>query len=484
MRTNGPMPILCGTDFSENAGHAADAAATLAVRLGVPLVLVHADDMPMVEGVRQEAYEARLAALSARLWTEAEHLRRLGTTVEETLSTGEAGPSLVRLAAQRQARLLVVSSLSKSAPERWLLGSVAEHTAQSSPVPTLVVRDAAPFEVWARGTRALKVFVAVDFTGVSDAPLGWVSDLRKIGPCEITVANVDSPLEERERLGVGSRPFTENSPTVQRVIERDLREKVRALLGDGQVRVLVEPFVDRPDARLIELAEEAKADVIVVGTHQRQGLSRLGHHSVSRGILRHARMNVVCVPPSAVEPEVARIPQIQRVLVATDFSELGDRAVPHAYSLMREGGTVFLIHVMHPMRLPNPLTLDPGPNMDAALAEHTARVRESAARLRALIPSESEKRGVASRIEVVEHREPKNIPHVGMSYGIGGEAHLIKSTDPALAICQAAERIGADVICLGSHGRTGLAAAFMGSVAQAVMAQSPRPVLIMRLPAK
>ena len=49
---------------------------------------------------------------------------------------------------------------------------VAERTAESAPVPTLVVRDAAPFEAWARGERALKVFVGVDFSASCAAALG------------------------------------------------------------------------------------------------------------------------------------------------------------------------------------------------------------------------------------------------------------------------------------------------------------------------
>ena len=69
-----------------------------------------------------------------------------------------------------------------------------------------------------------------------------------------------------------------------------------------------------------------------------------------------------------------------------------------------------------------------------------------------------------------------------MYCGIMGEADIIESGDPARAIRQAADRFGADVICLGSHGRSGFSAAVMGSVAQAVMAQSQRPVLVVRPP--
>ena len=77
------------------------------------------------------------------------------------------------------------------------------------------------------------------------------------------------------------------------------------------------------------------------------------------------------------------------MLVATDFSELGDHAVPYAYSLVREGGTVFLLHVTHPMSLPNPLSRDLGSKLDQAEKDEAARLREASERLRALIPIEA-----------------------------------------------------------------------------------------------
>jgi len=78
--------------------------------------------------------------------------------------------------------------------------------------------------------------------------------------------------------------------------------------------------------------------------------------------------------------------------------------------------------------------------------------------LRTLIPAEAEARGIVTELEVIQHR------------------------DAAKAIGQEAERFGADVICLGSHGRGGLSKAVLGSVAQTVMTHSPRPLLVVRPP--
>ena len=482
MKNTNTQPILCGTDFSANARQAATAAAVLAARSGKPLLLVHVADEFNARDDDQKKLTAFLRPVAKQLRAEAYRLKKAGATVETKLLTGQLAERAIKdLVEKRPAALVVVSSVSKTAFDRWTLGTASESLAESVASPTLVVRSSAPFEAWARGERPLKIFVAADGASVSEAALRWVRDLRALGPCDIVVAHVDRPAEECERLGIFATVL-ENPPTVQRVLERDLRKRVHAQLGKENVRIVIEPSVDCPDARLIELAVEAQADVIVVGTHQRHGLSRLGHTSVSRGILRHAPMSVACVPASAAAPEGGRIPEIRRVLVATDFSELGDRAVPHAYALPREGGTVFLLHVTQPMPLPNPLSLDLGSKVDKALEKHTVRLREASARLRALIPSGAEKRGVASEVAVVEPSKPKGLPHVGMYYGIMGEAHVIEDTDPARAICQAVERLDVDVICLGSHGRSGFSAALMGSVAQAVMAQSHRPVLVVRPP--
>lgn len=460
MNTTKTNPILCGTDFSENARRAASAAAALAKRLGAPLLLVHAGGLPL-ENATQEFYDAQTASLRALLHEEGERLRALGATVEETVAFGTPDEVLVQLAQQRQARLLVVSSLGVGAPARWLLGSVAERTAESSPVPTLVVRDAAPFEAWARGERALKVFIGTDFTATSDAALRWVAELQQLESIEIVAGYADWPAEESVRLGVTGRlALLENPPPVQSVLERDLRDKVTRVLGGEHVRVRVVGNWGRADIPLVEMAIEAQADLVIVGTHQWHGLSRLRHGSVSRGILHHAPMSVACVPTPAATPMAGpRIRECQRVLVAVDLNEPHGFAAPHGYSIVQPGGTVRLVHNVVPFRLPNPMI--GGYYQDfPSKKEHAQLVAESEAKLRALTPHEAEARGIVTEVEVTESRET------------------------AEAICAAAERFGADVICVGSHTRPGFTAKVLGSVSLAVLQGSRRPVLVVWPPAE
>ena len=62
-------------------------------------------------------------------------------------------------------------------------------------------------------------------------------------------------------------------------------------------------------------------------------------------------------------------------------------------------------------------------------------------------------------------------------------AEVLASDSPAEAICKRAGEIGATLIAITTHGRTGLPHLFMGSVAEGVVQKAPCPTLVMRRPA-
>jgi nucleotide-binding universal stress UspA family protein len=64
------------------------------------------------------------------------------------------------------------------------------------------------------------------------------------------------------------------------------------------------------------------------------------------------------------------------------------------------------------------------------------------------------------------------------------EHRLVLSADPAGAILSVAGELGCDVIVLGTHGRTGLRRALLGSVAEQVVRKAPCPVLTVKAPPK
>ena len=59
-------------------------------------------------------------------------------------------------------------------------------------------------------------------------------------------------------------------------------------------------------------------------------------------------------------------------------------------------------------------------------------------------------------------------------------ALLVEDVGAASGIVESAKQVGADLIVVGSHGRSGIARLMLGSVAARVVAESPIPVLISR----
>lgn len=445
------MKIICGTDFSVHAAHASNVAAALAVRSNKPLKLLHALEPSGLEFLSKAQVDLWRDKLRRKLVSEGNRLRSSGADVLETLVLGRPHEVLANSAQHFEADLIIVSTIGQVAPSRWVIGSVAERTAQNATVPTLVVRDHDRLIDWATGKRPLNAFVGYDFSASSDAALRWAASLPEIGPCNITVTYLSWPPAETWRLGIGD--FTSNGanpPGVHALLERDLKERCQVMLGKTKARLNVVSGWGSQEAQLIDIARANQADLIVVGTNQRRGLNRFWLGSVSRGILHHAPTNVACVP-MAVDSRESKIdiPTFKRVLVPTDFSRLGNKAVAFAYGTVRRGGEVSLLHVISPASSFKP-------DEASVNGDRAKRKRDLAARMEALVPKAAFTRGVQSRIEIVEHQHP------------------------SAAICQAAERCGADLVCIGSQGRSSLKKKLLGSVTESVMRRSKRPVLVVR----
>jgi nucleotide-binding universal stress UspA family protein len=261
------------------------------------------------------------------------------------------------------------------------------------------------------------------------------------------------PPAEYARLGLlGPRELVETDPEVVAVLEREIEARF-AIRGPG-TRLRIHSAWGRPGDALTDDAQAERADLLVIGTRQPHGWTRLKTGSSAIGALRTARTAVLCVPakarPQPATTDVA-IPLIRTVLCPTDFSDLGNAAIPYAYALLRaSGGTVELCHVHErdpgPAHLPYALTAPMPPETKAELE----------ARLQALVPKEAERLGIATRITVID----------------GGTART--------AIVQAARRLGTDAIVLASHGRSGVTRALLASVAEEVMRQTDKPVFVVR----
>ena len=429
------MTILCATHFSDAAQRAATAAAELARRLDEPLFLVHVLPGDLARAFGQSLRESAALALTE----EVKRLEALGARVSHQLLAGEPAEELARFVEEKGVGLVVTAGPTSASPFLGLGGSV-DRLATTLPVPLLVVRDDAAFSEWVKGTRPLKVMLGVDRSLPFEAARGWLQTLRRYGGVEVVAGRVYWPHEEYQRMGLPHpQSFQDVSPELRRSLEQEVRSLVSPLEAMGQqpARLRLEPGVGRIADHLVALAADEKVDLLVVGTHQRRALGKLW--SVSHHALRLAKMSVVSVPTRAgVHGADAELPQVRTVLVTTDFSDTADRAIAYACAVTPPGGAVHLVHV-------------------------AAQVKPE-------------------QVDGLKQQLEKLVPRAAGQSGRKVQVEVVVGPDVAGAILQAAERHGVDLICMATRGRTGVARAVMGSVAQEVMARGDRPVLMVRTP--
>ncbi len=143
---------------------------------------------------------------------------------------------------------------------------------------------------------------------------------------------------------------------------------------------------------------------------------------------------------------------IRNIVCPIDFSHGSERAMEHAMALASKyGATVHLLHVY-------PLDVFVGPDGGLTLTpEIVAKIAEQSTTGLEKLAAPWREKGHAVAVHVCD--------------GMAAEETI-----------RFAVKNAADLVVVGTHGRTGLSRMFMGSVAERIVRTSPIPVLTVRLP--
>ncbi len=145
--------------------------------------------------------------------------------------------------------------------------------------------------------------------------------------------------------------------------------------------------------------------------------------------------------------------RIQEVIVATDFSDPAAIALDYGRNFARAfEATLHVIHVAN----------------DLATAAPVSEIPMDLSKLQAQIDAEAQE--ALDALVTDDDRQTLRVKTV-----------LLTSSTPARAILAYATEVRADLIIVGTHGRGGLSALILGSVAQKVVRAAPCPVLTVRV---
>lgn len=270
------------------------------------------------------------------------------------------------------------------------------------------------------------ILVGSDLSARSDRALDRAVQLARQFDARLTILHVldgDLPGSVRRRRDAEARDLL-----AEAVDERGAADRTTVEIASGDAH-----------AALIERACGLEADLTVMGRHRYRPMRDLFLGTTVERVLRAGETPVLVVRDAVVGP-------YRHAMVAVDFSVYSRRAVAFALEMVLDGP----VTALHACDLPVPAgadTWDPKPGDRLAQSIRTEMVAlgdglEDAARQR-----------------------------ITPMVRIGG---VIES------LTAAAERLAPDLLVVGTHGRTGVAHALLGSVAGTLLADPPVDVLAVR----
>lgn len=252
---------------------------------------------------------------------------------------------------------------------------------------------------------------------------------------EVTLLHVYETIPDQGASLLSATNFEEHS---RRTAEVDMRKLVGEL-DKPDVPVLIRPGRDVPGT-ICEVAEAEGADMIVVGTLGRTGVARFFLGSVAEQVVRRATCPVWVERRRTIHDL-----KIDHMVACTDLSQMSKVGLALAAELSAQlEARVEVVSAVEPRY--HELSTEAHREATKTLTE---RVSEMAA---TVFGEETPRTTVAEGANVVD------------------------------AITAHATQTSADVLVVGTHGRTGLRSVFMGSVAERLTRFAPCSVLVVRSP--
>ncbi len=265
------------------------------------------------------------------------------------------------------------------------------------------------------------LLVATDMSDRSDIAVARAISLSKTLPAEVTVLYV---IEADLPDGVAS--------ALSETAEPLLRKRVAELSDKGDVDVAIRVDRGRDWAQIIEVAQKGSFDLIVMGAHRPTSREMTRGSTIDR-VVRESGLPVLIA--KGVRDEGYR-----HILAAVDFSLPSRQAAELAASLSISA-KLRLIHVYK-----EPLA--------------------------GMFGAESEE----DQVNRLEHMLVGEAPAMDEEF----PELVVKQGEPVKVLYDEVHDWPADLLVLGTHGRTGVGLAMLGSVAEQFVASPPCDILIVK----
>lgn len=216
-----------------------------------------------------------------------ERLQKLGIPSRVVIMRGNP-EFLISFAARKwPADLIFIRAHNRKDFRSRLLGSVAKSVVESAPCSVEVVRARENTDA-ITGRRGFRVLLATDGSVASTAASEAIADMNWPEHTEVRVVSVVNPMiYSLEELGVTGDTGTDHA-------HRAIGKAVRTL-SVAPLKISAEVIAGGAARQIIARAKHWGADLIVLGTNERRGLSRWLFGSTSAAVANRAHCSVAVI---------------------------------------------------------------------------------------------------------------------------------------------------------------------------------------------
>jgi nucleotide-binding universal stress UspA family protein len=282
------MNILLAIDFSDSSELAVSEVGIRPWPRGSKICVLSVVDATSFIETPSLAQTAAAAAQSL-VENAAQRLRLRGLETTTAVLHGHPRTDIPKYAKEWGANFLVVGSHGYSALTRFVMGSVAQAAVRHAPCSVEVVR--AGTRNGARNeTSPMKIFLATDGSECSIAAGRSVVERPWPDGTEVNVLSAISVVVPTSWY-VDPLLIDELWADAEDKAQRAVRE-ARAVLSQSRLKVITSVLRGDPRVLIVDQSTEWNADLVVLGSHGRRGLTRMFLGSVSETVVAHARCSV------------------------------------------------------------------------------------------------------------------------------------------------------------------------------------------------
>lgn len=174
-----------------------------------------------------------------------------------------------------------------------------------------------------------RILVPTDMSLFAGQAIRYAGLLRERLGSRITLMYADETFFPMDVLEMPLGYYLEQAPTAKATLQKKLVEYAHEQFGEAAASTMV--VQDVPSRAIVQAAQDIRADLIVMGTHGRQGWRRALLGSVAENVLHETDRPVITVTPGILADN--QIPEIRTIVCPVNFTYIAREALNHACAL-------------------------------------------------------------------------------------------------------------------------------------------------------